>query len=129
MNSQPQILPLPSEPTEASEPNASISQPPTFTHRGKGKIARLPKALRDQINEWILDGLSYPDIIERLGDQGKELKPGHLSEYKKRGHQDWLRQREWFEHVTAKSEFAQDLLAAPTPPPSTKPACAWPLPK
>ena len=113
MNPEPHILPLPSEPTEPPQPNDSSLEMPASNHRGNGKIARLPKTVRDQINNWILDGLSYPDIIERLGEQGEELKPGHLCEYKKRGHQDWLRQREWFEHITAKSEFSKDLLAAP----------------
>ena len=82
-------------------------------HRGNGKIARMPKTVRDQINNWILDGVPYPEIIQRLGDQGKVINPRNFSEFKKRGHQDWIRQREWFEHITAKSEFSKDILAAP----------------
>jgi hypothetical protein len=113
MNTEPQITALPLEQNEVAATDAFDPQPPSYTHRGNGKIARLPKTVRDQINNWILDGVPYPEIIQRLGDQGKELNPRHFSEFRKRGHQDWLRQREWFEHVTAKSEFSKDLLAAP----------------
>ena len=61
----------------------------------------------------LLDGVTYLDIIQRLGDAGKDLKPAHIGEWKKRGYQDWLQQREWLDHVTAKSEFSSDLLARP----------------
>jgi len=69
--------------------------------------------IRDQVNNWLLDGLTYPDIIQRLGEHGKDLKPDHISQWKKRGYHDWLRQREWLEHLTSKSEFSTDILAAP----------------
>jgi hypothetical protein len=113
MNSEPQIFSLPPDPPDALPSDVPASPPPAFTHRGVGKIARLPKATRQQVNEWILDGVPYSDIIQRLGDLGKGLNPGHLSEYKKRGYVDWLRQREWFENVTANSEFSKGLLDAP----------------
>jgi len=61
----------------------------------------------------ILDGVSYPDIIERLGEHGKGLKPGHLCEWKKHGYQDWLLEREWLDRLSSKSEFSADILAAP----------------
>ncbi len=100
-------------PTPSPEPDASPDAPPQFDHRGNGKIARLPKLIRDQVNNWLLDGLTYPDIIQRLGEHGQDLKPDHISQWKKRGYQDWLRQREWLEHLTSKSEFSTDILAAP----------------
>lgn len=43
----------------APEPN------PPFDYRGNGKVARLPRNIRDQTNQWLLDGLSYPEVIER----------------------------------------------------------------
>ena len=82
-------------------------------NRGNGKIARLPKTVRDQINNWLMDGLSYPDIIDRLGEHGKELKPNHLYEWKKRGYHDWLIERDWLERLSSKAEFSSDILAAP----------------
>src|SRR5712664_4015040 len=60
-------------------------------NRAHGKVARLPKLIRDQINHWLLDGVSYPEIIKRLGDHGQDLKPDNISQWKKRGHQQWLK--------------------------------------
>jgi len=71
-----------------SPTNPSIQQsidpphPVVGAYRGNGNVARLPKSVRDQINNWMLDGVSYPDIIERLGEQGKHLKPDHLYQWK-----------------------------------------------
>lgn len=57
--------------------------------RGGGKAGRaLPVAgacpsnpgIRDQVNHWLVDGLSYPEIIDRPDEDGKDLKPGHLCE-------------------------------------------------
>jgi len=110
MNPSPQILDLN---TATIQTATAAESPPHFEHRGNGKIARLPKIIRDQINNWILDGVTYPDIIQRLGEHGKDLKPDNLSQWKKRGYQDWLRQREWLEHLASKSEFSADILAAP----------------
>lgn len=112
MNAEGQIVVLPTQ-APPPQPETESLAPATYTHRGKGRIARLPKALRDQVNCWILDGVSYPEIIERLGLDGKDLNPGHLCEYRKRGYQDWLREREWYDNVASKSEFSKDLLTAP----------------
>ena len=79
-------------------------------YRGNGNVARLPKPLRDQINHWLLDGVSYPDIIRRLGDQGKHLKPDHLYQWKKRGHKDWLLHQQWLAERRARQESAADLI-------------------
>jgi len=108
MNTEPNILNLEnSNPQPDKLPDAI----PQFEHAGNGKIARLPKAIRDQVNTWLRDGLSSPEIIKRLGDAGQGLNPGHFHEYRKRGYQDWLRQREWLEHLTSKSEFSTDILS------------------
>lgn len=113
MNSETQIVVLPTQAPPAAQLETQSLAPATCTHRGKGRFARLPKALRDQVNNWILDGLPYPEIIERLGPDGKDLNPGHLCEYRKRGYQEWLREREWYDNVASKSEFSKDLLTAP----------------
>ena len=82
-------------------------------NKGNGRIARLPKALRDQVNNWILDGVSYPDIIQRLGEDGQGLRPNNLYQWKKNGHQNWLLQREFLAEITSKSEFSADIASAP----------------
>ncbi len=111
---QPQPAPLP-EPIPLPQPPAPSPglDPVLSPYRGNGAVARLPKAVRDQINLMLLEGLPYLEIIRRLGDAGSSLKPAHLGEWKKRGYQDWFQQRQWLEHVAAKSEFSSDILATP----------------
>jgi hypothetical protein len=78
-----------------------------------GKVARLPKTIRDQLNNMILDGVPYPEIIQRLGDDAKHLKPDHIHQWKKHGYQNWLVERDWLERISSKAEFSADILAAP----------------
>jgi hypothetical protein len=120
MNPEPNILNLPAPPQSAAqEPPrqdsaASATALPGFSNnRGNGKVARLPRDIRDQINHMILDGVSYPDIIQRLGDPAKHLDPDHIQQWKKYGYQDWLREREWLERLSSKAEFSTDILAGP----------------
>src|SRR6185369_10177820 len=94
--------------------SASDPVPPGFSgNRGNGKVARLARDIRDQINHMILDGVPYPDIIQRLGDPAKHLNPDHIHQWKKYGYQDWLREREWLDRLSSKAEFSTDILAAP----------------
>src|SRR6266850_5579583 len=71
-------------------------------HR-RGSVARLPKQLRDQINNLLRDGLPYRSILEKLRatcpnpllDAVKEL---HVSRWRSRGgYREWLDQQEWRE--------------------------------
>jgi hypothetical protein len=110
MNSQPEILNPATPERQIQTPSEDLL---TFQHRGNGKVARLPKPIRDQINQMLLDGLSYAEVIERLGEQGKDLRTDNIGEWKRRGYQDWLLQREWLEQLTSKSSFSTDILAAP----------------
>ena len=98
--------------TETPTPQTPAPEPAApFAHRGNGKVARLPKPIRDQVNQWLLDGLSYPDIIQRLGDHGRDLTPNCLSQWKKRGHQDWLLEQSWLAQTRARQEAASELSA------------------
>src|SRR6266567_7148283 len=91
MTSDDQI-PGPETPPPAPEAEIRPAQPTTAcAYRGNGNVARLPKSVRDQINNWMLDGVAYAEIIGRLGEQGKHLKPDHLYQWKKRGHKDLAR--------------------------------------
>jgi len=99
-------------PTNPSIQQSTPSPHPAFctAYRGNGFVARLPKTMRDQLNQMMLDGLSYPEIIKRLGDPASHLKPDHLSEWKKRGHKDWLVQQDWLAERRARRESAADLI-------------------
>src|ERR1051325_5867365 len=141
MNSETNILELPQpkqsgiehpessiDPPAGENPEASTTtgpapsnpQPADPVHpafgtgnRGRGYVARLPKDIRDQLNNMILDGVPYAEIIQRLGEPTKHLKPDHVHQWKKHGYQDWLLEREWLDRLSSKAEFSTDILAAP----------------
>jgi hypothetical protein len=67
--------PLPSHPASSIEHPASVppknppihkSNNPLTTRARCGKVARLPKEVRDKINEMLLDGLPHAKIIQKL---------------------------------------------------------------
>jgi hypothetical protein len=122
MNSDPNILTLPESeqpslqemPLQDSAASGTDPVSPSFSGNcGKGKVARLPRNLREQINHLILDGVPYLDIIQRLGDSAKHITPDNIHQWKKYGYQDWLREREWLDRLCSKTEFSADILAAP----------------
>jgi len=84
--------------------------PPHPAGRHTGKVARLPKTLRDQVNLMIQDGATYPAIIRSLGDAGKNLNVVNLTRWKKGGHQDWLLEQTWLADTRARQESASDLV-------------------
>ncbi len=47
--------------------------------RPHGKIAELPKALRDQIDQMLDEGLSYRKVAEKLKASGSDLPQGPIS--------------------------------------------------
>jgi len=84
--------------------------------RHNGKVARLPKALRDKINLMIQDGLSYPAIIKSLGDSGKHLTVLNLSRWRRGGYKDWLLEQSWLADIRTRQESAADLTSDFAPP-------------
>jgi hypothetical protein len=111
MNSDDQIPPPEADAqVPPQEPQSAPAPAPCLASRGNGFVARLPKAVREQLNQLMLDGVPYAEIIERLGDPARHLKPHHLSEWKKRGHQDWLLHQDWLAERRIRQESASDLL-------------------
>ena len=111
MNSDDQIQPsetdaeaLPQEPQSTPEPS------PCLAARGNGFVARLPRAIREQLNQMMLDGVPYPQIIKRLGEPASHLKPDHLYQWKKRGHQDWLLHQDFLAERRIRQESAGDIV-------------------
>ena len=81
-----------------------------------GKIARLPRAIREEINERLLDGVPGKEIVESINALGWMRKQGrtpiteqNLSEWRKGGYQDWLRHRENMQWMQQLREEAEDL--------------------
>jgi hypothetical protein len=79
--------------------------------RRTGHVARLAKAIRDRINQMLLDGVPYADILQRLGDDARSLDEGQIGTWKRGGHQDWLHEQQRIEVMRFRQEFAMDLLA------------------
>src|SRR4051812_42769867 len=111
MNPDAEILPPEAESlVRTGGESQSDENPVCGKYRGRGKVARLPKTVRDQINQGILDGLTYTEIIQHLGEKGKGLNTDHLHEWKKRGYQDWLLHQDWLAERRARMESAADFI-------------------
>jgi hypothetical protein len=89
-----------------------------------GKIARLPKRVRDQLNRRLDDGElgkklvawlnglpEVQDILEVEFDS-RPITEQNLSEWKKGGHQDWLRAQESQDFARGLCEEAEDVAEA-----------------
>ena len=126
MNPQSQLIELPPH-TSAPAPegipatdNSQASRSPVSGRRRNGKIAGLPKAIRDQINPMIQDGFSYRAIIEKLNAPGAPPLPypiteHHLSEWKDGGYEDWVQQQLWQHEMRAERETFSGLLSGSDP--------------
>src|SRR6266480_3230521 len=76
--------------------------------RRNGKVARLPQALRDQINHMLDDGVPYKTIIERLSDAGKHLNEDNISNWRLGGYQDYLKAQLINDRARTQIEAAAD---------------------
>jgi hypothetical protein len=94
-----------------TQPEESESEKPGEIRRSRSKIARLPRATRERLNQLLGDGYSYPDVIERLGEEAKNLNTMDLSRWMHSGHKLWLKQETWLEHVNSSFERAKDLVS------------------
>lgn len=91
--------------------NAPPQTPPAeVPRRSRGIIARLPPPVREKINNMIDEGLTYAEIITRLGPDGKDLTEKHLSRWFKTGHQDWLKNQAWLDSTRSRLDFAIDVI-------------------
>ncbi len=86
-----------------------------------GKIARLPKKIRDRLNQQILDGVPGKDLVRWLNGMNEvvdilvehfnatRVTEQNLSEWKQGGYLDWLKQQERREWVRRLSDEAEDV--------------------
>jgi hypothetical protein len=120
LDSQPQSSPY-ETPALAAEQLAPVveGQPGTDPasddgrsahHRRNGRVAQLPKVLRDQINQMILDGVPYTKILETIGDPVKHINPDNLSEWKKGGYPEWLIEMQRADDLGATRDAALSLV-------------------
>lgn len=90
--------------------NPASSAPLIPQKRLTGTIARLPKELRWRINALMDDGVSYPEIIQSLGEDGKNVSEDMLSRWKKTGYQEHCREQRVLDHCAARRIRASGLL-------------------
>jgi hypothetical protein len=88
---------------------------------GNGKIARLPRKIRDQLNRRLDDGESgvrlvewlnaLPEVQQVLKSEfgGRPISEQNLSEWKQRGFREWLRHQEACDRMRWMTERAADL--------------------
>jgi hypothetical protein len=88
---------------------------------GKGKIARLPRGIRDQLNRRLDEGEAgnvlvcwlneLPEVKEVLGGQfgGRPINEQNLCEWKARGHREWLARQEALAHARELAADAKEL--------------------
>ncbi len=73
----------------------------------QGKIARLPAANRETVNKQLYDGLSGAAIIGQLNMAGYPgITEQNLSEWRKGGYQDWLKDEGQMKKIRERSELA-----------------------
>ena len=97
-----------------------------------GKIARLPKAVREELNRRLSDGEPGKELVAWLNGLpevqsmvaaefgGRAVREQNLSEWKQGGYEEWLRQQEALELVRHLSAEADDLKVASGEPLSDK---------
>jgi hypothetical protein len=80
------------------------------TRRGRGKIARLPRKIREQVNVMLGDGLPHAEIITRLGEHGKDLNRQNLINWQAGGYREWLKDQPWLDQLHSTVDFAVNVL-------------------
>src|SRR5437773_11119573 len=78
--------------------------------RRNGTLARLPLALREQINHMLDDGVTYNTIIERLGEAGKHLNQDNISNWRLGGYHDYLKAQLINDRARTQTEAASDVV-------------------
>ena len=102
-----------------------------------GKIARLPRAIREQVNRKLDDGITGVEIVEWLNTlpeaqalmaaefDGRPIREQNLSEWKAGGYRDWQMRQEALEMVRSLTEDAGDLKKATAKEPLTESLALW----
>lgn len=82
-----------------------------MSNRRTGKIARLPKEVRDVVNLMLRDGASYPAVIEYLRDHGHgEFNAENVSNWFEGGFCDWERDQQRIADIRARSQAALEMV-------------------
>src|SRR5690606_8328676 len=86
-----------------------------------GKIARLPRAVRQELNERLQNGESGPQLVEWLNAlpevleilkarfSARPVSEQNLSEWRQGGYEDWLRHQEGLDWIRMMTDEAVEL--------------------
>jgi hypothetical protein len=81
-----------------------------MSHRRNGKVARLPKAAREQVNLLLDDGKTYAQIIQWLAANGfPGFNAENIRQWKNGGFQDWLNHHDELSESEKLREMAIDV--------------------
>jgi hypothetical protein len=109
-------MPIRPRPTESDNTR-------TMNKTRNGKIARLPKHVRNQLNSRLEDGQEGKQLVQWLNDlpevkttlqchfSGRPINEQNLSDWKQGGYQDWLRHQQSCVFTQQLTEQAEDLQA------------------
>jgi hypothetical protein len=102
------------EPLDANPPSNPMSPDNILDihksgHPRNGKIAKLPKDQRDELNQMLADGATGALIIETFARRGISLNHENVSNWRQGGHQDWLQLQVWRAEMIAEAESVSDL--------------------
>ena len=87
----------------------------------KGKIARLPLAIREELNQRLLEGQSggkilpwlnaRPEVQAILAEdfEGLRVNDNNLSEWRRGGYAEWIARRERLDSTRELARFAADI--------------------
>jgi hypothetical protein len=75
----------------------------------KGEVARLPKELRQRVNEMLDDGSTSNQIRAALGQLGKDLSLDSIDAWRKGGYHDYLREQRFLAESRLRHELVFDL--------------------
>jgi len=82
-----------------------------MNNRRTGKIASLPKEVRDGVNTRLRDGMKYREIIAWLDSQGHPgINEQNVTAWFQGGHNDWLGEMSRLEDMRWKREFALEVV-------------------
>src|SRR5437660_12301586 len=90
--------------TDTPTPSLSTRRKP------RGKIAELPKTIRDLVNQLLDDGASYRTIRIELAKHGVKLNGENISNWFDSGYQIHVEHKLWLQNILAIRELAPDLL-------------------
>ncbi len=78
----------------------------------RGKIGRLPDALRGEVNAMIRDNRTAEDIIALLASKGvTDISPQNVSAWKKWGFAKWERRMQRLDEQSARRSWAREMVA------------------